>query len=54
MKEQTDRTKEKEIKVQWKISSRQRRKLKIKKEYWATRRVKCEAGAKKEGNRQIK
>jgi len=47
MKEQTDRMMEKEIKVKWKMRSRQRRKLEIKRDYKATMRVKCEAGAKR-------
>jgi len=47
MKEQTDRMMEKEIKVKWKMRSRQRRKLEIKRDYRATMSVKCEAGAKR-------
>jgi hypothetical protein len=49
MKEQTDRTMEKEIKVKWKMRSRQRRKLEIKRDYRATMGVKCEADVKKRG-----
>jgi hypothetical protein len=47
IKGQTDRMKEKGMNVKWKMKSRHRRKLEIKKEYRVTMGVKFEAGTKK-------